>query len=71
MVLGIDMSDWRVVVIFVDIFIFLFEGIVCIVEIYQLIVEIYYGLGRFYILIKYLQVECDRQVEKVVDKFIK
>lgn len=34
MVLGIDMSDWRVVVIFVDIFIFLFEGIVCIVEIY-------------------------------------
>uniref|UniRef100_A0A8C5KGT6 Conserved oligomeric Golgi complex subunit 4 n=1 Tax=Jaculus jaculus TaxID=51337 RepID=A0A8C5KGT6_JACJA len=35
------------------------------------IVETYYGPGRLYTLIKYLQVECDRQVEKVVDKFIK
>lgn len=46
-------------------------GIARIVETHQPIVETYYGLGRLYTLIKHLQVECDRQVEKVVDKFIK
>lgn len=40
-------------------------------ETHQPIVETYYGPGRLYTLIKHLQVECDRQVEKVVDKFIK
>ncbi|XP_019391148.1 PREDICTED: conserved oligomeric Golgi complex subunit 4 isoform X2 [Crocodylus porosus] len=47
------------------------EGIARIVETHQPIVETYYGLGRLYTLIKHLQVECDRQVENVVDKFIK
>ncbi|KAG8523664.1 Conserved oligomeric Golgi complex subunit 4 [Galemys pyrenaicus] len=47
------------------------NGIARIVETHQPIVETYYGPGRLYTLIKYLQVECDRQVEKVVDKFIK
>ncbi|ELW63025.1 Conserved oligomeric Golgi complex subunit 4 [Tupaia chinensis] len=46
------------------------NGIARIVETHQPIVETYYGPGRLYTLIKYLQVECDRQVEKVVDKFI-
>lgn len=46
-------------------------GIARIVETHQPIVETYYGPGRLYTLIKHLQVECDRQVEKVVDKFIK
>uniref|UniRef100_A0A8D0GFT0 Conserved oligomeric Golgi complex subunit 4 n=1 Tax=Sphenodon punctatus TaxID=8508 RepID=A0A8D0GFT0_SPHPU len=49
---------------------FLPAGVARIVETHQPIVETYYGLGRLYTLIKYLQVECDRQVEKVVDKFI-
>lgn len=40
-------------------------------ETHQPIVETYYGPGRLYTLIKHLQVECDQQVEKVVDKFIK
>lgn len=51
--------------------IFSILGIARIVETHQPIVETYYGPGRLYTLIKYLQVECDRQVEKVVDKFIK
>lgn len=51
--------------------IFSLLGIARIVETHQPIVETYYGLGRLYTLIKYLQVECDRQVEKIVDKFIK
>lgn len=50
---------------------FFILGIARIVETHQPIVETYYGPGKLYSLIKYLQVECDRQVEKVVDKFIK
>nr|XP_010959443.2 conserved oligomeric Golgi complex subunit 4 [Camelus bactrianus] len=71
LVLGTDMSDRRAAVIFADTLTLLFEGIARIVETHQPIVETYYGPGRLYTLIKYLQVECDRQVEKVVDKFIK
>ncbi|XP_068848859.1 conserved oligomeric Golgi complex subunit 4 isoform X2 [Capricornis sumatraensis] len=71
LVLGTDMSDRRAAVIFADTLTLLFEGIARIVETHQPIVETYYGPGRLYTLIKYLQVECDTQVEKVVDKFIK
>ncbi|KAM5262947.1 conserved oligomeric Golgi complex subunit 4 isoform 2-T2 [Ctenodactylus gundi] len=71
LVLGSDMSDRRAAVIFADTLTLLFEGIARIVETHQPIVETYYGPGRLYTLIRYLQVECDRQVEKVVDKFIK
>lgn len=49
----------------------LLAGIARIVETHQPIVETYYGPGKLYTLIKHLQVECDQQVEKVVDKFIK
>ncbi|XP_024411863.1 conserved oligomeric Golgi complex subunit 4 isoform X1 [Desmodus rotundus] len=71
LVLGTDMNDRRAAIIFADTLTLLFEGIARIVETHQPIVETYYGPGRLYTLIKYLQVECDRQVEKVVDKFIK
>ncbi|XP_076989109.1 conserved oligomeric Golgi complex subunit 4 isoform X1 [Tamandua tetradactyla] len=71
LVLGTDMSDRRAAVIFADTLTLLFEGIARIVETHQPIVETYYGPGRLYTLIKYLQVECDRQVQMVVDKFIK
>ncbi|XP_057390791.1 conserved oligomeric Golgi complex subunit 4 isoform X2 [Balaenoptera acutorostrata] len=71
LVLGTDMSDRRAAVIFADTLTLLFEGIARIVETHQPIVETYYGPGRLFTLIKYLQVECDGQVEKVVDKFIK
>lgn len=40
-------------------------------ETHQPIVETYYGPGRLYTLIKHLQGECDQQVEKVVEKFVK
>ncbi|XP_037672161.1 conserved oligomeric Golgi complex subunit 4 isoform X3 [Choloepus didactylus] len=71
LVLGTDMSDRRAAVIFADTLTLLFEGIARIVETHQPIVETYYGPGRLYTLIKYLQVECDRQVQTVVDRFIK
>ncbi|XP_059848488.1 conserved oligomeric Golgi complex subunit 4 isoform X2 [Hypanus sabinus] len=67
--LSIEMSDRRAAVTYADTLTLLFEGIARIVETHQPIVETYYGPGRLYTLIKYLQVECDRQAEKVVDKF--
>ena len=40
------------------------------VETHQPIVETYYGPGHLYTLITHLQQECDRQAQKIVDKFI-
>ncbi|XP_041123813.1 conserved oligomeric Golgi complex subunit 4 [Polyodon spathula] len=68
--LGVELSDRRASLVFADTLTLLFEGIARIVETHQPIVETYYGPGRLYTLIKHLQVECDRQAEKVVDKFI-
>ncbi|XP_033898100.1 conserved oligomeric Golgi complex subunit 4 [Acipenser ruthenus] len=68
--LGVELTDRRASLIFADTLTLLFEGIARIVETHQPIVETYYGPGRLYTLIKHLQVECDRQAEKVVDKFI-
>uniref|UniRef100_A0A8D0BBN1 Conserved oligomeric Golgi complex subunit 4 n=1 Tax=Salvator merianae TaxID=96440 RepID=A0A8D0BBN1_SALMN len=70
LVMKTDMSDRRAAVIFADTLTLLFEGIARIVETHQPIVETYYGPGRLYTLTKHLQSECDRQVEKIVDKFI-
>ncbi|KAI4830025.1 hypothetical protein KUCAC02_001679 [Chaenocephalus aceratus] len=42
----------------------------CVVETHQPIVETYYGPGHLYTLITHLQQECDRQAQKIVDKFI-
>ncbi|XP_033897205.2 conserved oligomeric Golgi complex subunit 4-like isoform X1 [Acipenser ruthenus] len=68
--LGVELTDRRASLVFADTLTLLFEGIARIVETHQPILETYYGPGRLYTLIKHLQVECDRQVEKVVDKFI-
>lgn len=45
-------------------------GIARIVETHQPIVETYYGPGRLYTLLAHLQKECDKQAQKIVDKFI-
>ncbi|XP_077145051.1 conserved oligomeric Golgi complex subunit 4 isoform X2 [Ranitomeya variabilis] len=63
-------SEHRASLLFADTLTLLFEGIARIVETHQPILETYYGPGRLYMLIKHLQAECDRQVEKVVDKFV-
>ncbi|KAE8609186.1 hypothetical protein XENTR_v10011735 [Xenopus tropicalis] len=68
--LGTEGGERRAALIFADTLTLLFEGIARIVETHQPILETYYGPGRLYMLIKHLQAECDRQVEKVVDKFV-
>ncbi|KAM9301598.1 conserved oligomeric Golgi complex subunit 4 isoform 1-T1 [Gastrophryne carolinensis] len=63
-------QERRAALVFADTLTQLFEGIARIVETHQPILETYYGPGRLYLLIKHLQAECDRQVERAVDKFI-
>ncbi|KAG9267215.1 conserved oligomeric Golgi complex subunit 4 isoform X1 [Astyanax mexicanus] len=67
---GSDLSERRAPVIFADTLTLLLEGIARIVETHQPIVETYYGPGRLYTLITHLQSECDKQAQRVVDKFI-
>uniref|UniRef100_S4RGB3 Conserved oligomeric Golgi complex subunit 4 n=1 Tax=Petromyzon marinus TaxID=7757 RepID=S4RGB3_PETMA len=64
-----DVGDKRAGVIFADTLTLLFEGIARIVETHQPIVETLYGPGRLFVLLKHLQGECDRQVQRVVDRF--
>jgi len=47
-----------------------YTGIARIVETHQPIVETYYGPGRLHTLLAHLQKECDKQAQKIVDKFI-
>ncbi|XP_048828614.1 conserved oligomeric Golgi complex subunit 4 [Brienomyrus brachyistius] len=68
--LGGDLGERRAGLVFADTLTLLLEGIARIIETHQPIVETYYGPGRLYTLIRHLQVECDRQAEKIVDKFI-
>ncbi|XP_028258526.1 conserved oligomeric Golgi complex subunit 4 [Parambassis ranga] len=67
---GGDLGEKRALLIFADTLTLLLEGIARVVETHQPIVETYYGPGHLYTLITHLQQECDRQAQKIVDKFI-
>ncbi|XP_059366242.1 conserved oligomeric Golgi complex subunit 4-like [Carassius carassius] len=67
---GSDLGERRAPVIFADTLTLLLEGIARIVETHQPIVETYYGPGRLHTLLAHLQKECDKQAQKIVDKFI-
>uniref|UniRef100_A0A8C1MJU1 Conserved oligomeric Golgi complex subunit 4 n=1 Tax=Cyprinus carpio TaxID=7962 RepID=A0A8C1MJU1_CYPCA len=65
---GTHQADWQCQVVF-DLCLYLL-GIARIVETHQPIVETYYGPGRLHTLLAHLQKECDKQAQKIVDKFI-
>ncbi|KAG7278833.1 hypothetical protein CRUP_010396 [Coryphaenoides rupestris] len=67
---GGDVNEKRALLIFAETLTLLLEGIARVVETHQPIVETYYGPGHLYTLITHLQQECDRQAQKIVDKFI-
>ncbi|XP_008303929.1 conserved oligomeric Golgi complex subunit 4 [Stegastes partitus] len=67
---GGDLGEKRALLIFADTLTLLLEGIARVVETHQPIVETFYGPGHLYTLITHLQQECDRQAQKIVDKFI-
>nr|XP_046241876.1 conserved oligomeric Golgi complex subunit 4 isoform X2 [Scatophagus argus] len=67
---GGELGDKRAPLVFADTLTLLLEGIARVVETHQPIVETYYGPGHLYTLITHLQQECDRQAQKIVEKFI-
>ncbi|XP_029353760.1 conserved oligomeric Golgi complex subunit 4 isoform X2 [Echeneis naucrates] len=67
---GGELGEKRALMIFADTLTLLLEGIARVIETHQPIVETYYGPGHLYTLITHLQQECDRQAQKIVDKFI-
>ncbi|CAL8243235.1 unnamed protein product [Lota lota] len=67
---GGDVNEKRAPLVFAETLTLLLEGIARVVETQQPIVETYYGPGHLYTLIIHLQQECDRQAQKIVDKFI-
>ncbi|KAK2854079.1 hypothetical protein Q5P01_006740 [Channa striata] len=67
---GGDLGEKRALLIFADTLTLLLEGIARVIETHQPIVETYYGPGHLYTLITHLQQECDKQAQKIVDKFI-
>ncbi|XP_026234731.1 conserved oligomeric Golgi complex subunit 4 [Anabas testudineus] len=67
---GADLGEKRALLIFADTLTLLLEGIARVIETHQPIVETYYGPGHLYTLITHLQQECDKQAQKIVDKFI-
>ncbi|PFX33324.1 Conserved oligomeric Golgi complex subunit 4 [Stylophora pistillata] len=64
-------SDRHVNVVFANTLTLLFENIARMVEEHQPFVETYYGPGKMFILLQAMQAECDKQVNQVVDQFIK
>nr|XP_058972612.1 conserved oligomeric Golgi complex subunit 4-like isoform X2 [Pocillopora verrucosa] len=64
-------SDRHVNVVFANTLTLLFENIARMVEEHQPFVETYYGPGKMFILLQAMQAECDKQVNQVVDQFMK
>ncbi|XP_076808294.1 conserved oligomeric Golgi complex subunit 4-like [Clavelina lepadiformis] len=69
--LNMDPSNHRYNVMFADVLTLLFEGIARTVEKQQPLVETYYGPGKLFILIKQIQMQCDRQTKIILDEFKK
>ncbi|XP_061131691.1 conserved oligomeric Golgi complex subunit 4 isoform X1 [Syngnathus typhle] len=67
---GGELGEKRAPLIFAETLTLLLEGIARVVETHQPIVETYYGPGHLYTLLTHLQQECDKQCQKIVDKFM-
>ena len=55
-------------VMFADVITLLYEGIARTVEKQQPLVETYYGPGKLFLLIKQIQLQCDEEAAKILDK---
>lgn len=69
--LDVKPKDERAAVVFADTMTLLFEGIARIIEIHQPIIETYYGPGKIHKTIIIIQLECDKQVKKILQEFNK
>ncbi|CAH1779240.1 unnamed protein product [Owenia fusiformis] len=59
----------RANVVFADTITMLYESIARLVEVHQPLVETYYGPGRMFSLMKYIQSACDREARKIIEEF--
>jgi conserved oligomeric Golgi complex subunit 4 len=62
-------NDKRSSIMFADALILLFEKVARVIEAYQPLIETYYGSGNMFIFIKNIQIECDSQALKILEKF--
>ncbi|KAK9878442.1 hypothetical protein WA026_022082 [Henosepilachna vigintioctopunctata] len=65
------LSDKRQSVIFADTLTLLFEGLAKVVDVHQPLVETYYGPGRLFTAVNILQKECDIQVRRIFNEWMK
>ncbi|XP_044750706.1 conserved oligomeric Golgi complex subunit 4 [Coccinella septempunctata] len=65
------LSDKRHSVIFADTLTLLFEGLAKVVDVHQPLLETYYGPGRLYKAVNILQKECDSQVKRIFNEWMK
>lgn len=64
-------AEKRVSVAYADTLTVLFENFARVVEVNQPIIENYYGYGRLIQLFEILQIECDREVRRLIVEFHK
>ncbi|XP_045470942.1 conserved oligomeric Golgi complex subunit 4 isoform X2 [Harmonia axyridis] len=65
------LSDKRHPVIFADTLTLLFEGLAKVIDVHQPLLETYYGPGRLYNAVNILQKECDIQVKRIFNEWLK
>ncbi|KAL3280546.1 hypothetical protein HHI36_003778 [Cryptolaemus montrouzieri] len=64
-------SDKRYNIIFADTLTLLFEGLAKVIDIHQPLLETYYGPGRLFSAVNILQKECDVQVRRIFNEWMK
>lgn len=69
--MDIATAEKRISVAFADTLTLLFENFARVIEVNQPIIESYYGYGRLIQLFAILQVECDKEVRRLLQEFNK
>jgi hypothetical protein len=64
-----DQSESRWSIIFADALILLFEKVARMIEAYQPVIESSYGYGNMFLFIRKIQIECDAQSVRILNKF--
>ncbi len=68
-ILSTDRSEKRWNIMFADALILLFEKVARVIEAYQPVIQTYYGHGNMMLFVKNIQIECDLQAAKILNKF--
>lgn len=69
--MDIAKAEKRTNIAFADTFTIMLENILRVIEVNQPIIENYYGFGHLLKMVKILQIECDDEVKKILQEFVK